>query len=146
MLHHPLHLDLAKYAAEYAKKSERTLNLLIDSNLAVIREKGYGHQATLRESQAKLKLLLNEMHKRALVEHAERHAAKIAELALATDAELDKLNWAWGQTARVSQTPHKASRHIAREQQRLVRAEIMHRESGRDELPERDECGPEYDD
>lgn len=143
MLHHPLRLDFVRYAAGCATKPERTLNQLIDSNRAVLRE--IDHQATLRTSRAKLALLLDELHGRALAEDSLRRCEQIARFAALGTDELTSLSRkAQGVVDSIDCLP--AVRRIHREKLHLIRAELRFRESGRDRLPARDECGPEDDD
>lgn len=144
MLRHPLAIDLAQYAAEYAKKNTRTLGLLVVSNRAVLTS-SQGNWSSRRESAAKLRLLLSELHERAWAEECERRTETIARYAAFGTAELEKL------AGKIQSLIGQCGREdavcwIYREKLNLVRAELRHRESGRDELPERDECGPEDDD
>lgn len=144
MLRHPLAIDADAYAAGYAKKSDRTLGLLLDSNVQVLRRED-SYWTSVRESSVKYRLLMDELHGRAWVEEHERRAVLIARYAESSTAELEAL--AGKIQSLIGQCDRQAAvRWIYREKLNLVRAELRHRASGRDELPERDECGPEDDD
>lgn len=143
MSYHPLTLDLAAYAAEYTGKSDRTLGVLLDSNVQVIRAHGYGSAATLQESKAKYRLLMSELHKRAWGESSvwrceliSRYAAFFTPDLVALERELQK--------AIDHRDCASGSRKVYREKLFLVRAELRDRELGNDQLPERDDL-PEED-
>lgn len=145
MLRHPLAINLAQYAAEYAKKNTRTLSLLLDSNLQVIRNPRLGEtNATYRESVAKYRLLMDELHRRAELEDSSRRIALIERCVLLSRAELtDEVN---ALRSRIDREEALGTRQILRERLRLAEAEWYSRSRRQGALPERDECGPEDDD
>lgn len=144
MSHHPpFALDLAAYAAEYAERPDRTLGVLLDSNVQVIRRHGGGDSMTLRESQAKYSLLMTELHGRAQLDESERRSALITRFAISSTASLKNLERELLK-AIDHRACYKATRRIHREKLVLVRAELRDRELGNDQLPERDTL-PEED-